>query len=120
MQMTTLHDEIAKILHAPNFVTSMCQIYEGGNRQVVLQSEGRLPDELSPLNLCNALKLTPSQSVAFAYSLSQSQYQSVVAEAKSLMKSKLVEVTSFNDLSEGTVHAIVHFISTSEVCKIFK
>eukprot|EP00602_Paraphysomonas_sp_CaronLab_P009030 CAMPEP_0185024952 /NCGR_PEP_ID=MMETSP1103-20130426/8098_1 /TAXON_ID=36769 /ORGANISM="Paraphysomonas bandaiensis, Strain Caron Lab Isolate" /LENGTH=2202 /DNA_ID=CAMNT_0027558051 /DNA_START=281 /DNA_END=6889 /DNA_ORIENTATION=- len=112
--MTTLHDEIAKILHAPNFVTSMCQIYEGGNRQVVLQSEGRLPDELSPLNLCNALKLTPSQSVAFAYSLSQSQYQSVVAEAKSLMKSKLVEVTSFNDLSEGTVHAIVHFISTSE------
>jgi CCR4-NOT transcription complex subunit 1 len=98
----------------PNFTSIICAVYEGGNRQKIFQHDSRIPDEISPSNIAKTLKLSPSQTVAFAFALMQSQYRSVVIDAKNLMKSKLPEITSFNDIQEHVVHAIAHAVSTSE------
>mmetsp|Transcript_6288 Transcript_6288/g.12026 ORF Transcript_6288/g.12026 Transcript_6288/m.12026 type:complete len:2318 (-) Transcript_6288:299-7252(-) len=110
----TLHDEILQLFHLPNFATMICKIFESGNRQSILQHENRLPDEFSLGNVSRFLKLSPSQSVALAFALMHSQYRSIVRDATTLLKLKLVEVTSLSDIPSDMIHAIVYFISTFE------
>ena len=92
----------------------LCQIFESGNRQKVLQHDGRLPDEMSLANVSRFLSLSPSQAVAFAFALMHSQYRSILRDATTLLKMKLMEVISFSDLPIDTTHSIVHFVSNFE------
>lgn len=97
----------------PNFTTVLCQIFEGGKRQNVLKDH-RLPEEWSLQNINRVLKLSPSQCLALAFALMHSKYRPLAGDARSLFKAKLTEVSSFNDLTDDVIHAIVHLLSTTE------
>lgn len=67
------------------------------------------------MNVSLILGLTPSESLAFAFALMHSQHKYIANISTILFKSKLLEINSFRDLSENTVHSIIHYLSTSEV-----
>jgi hypothetical protein len=115
MQINTLRDEIVHIFQIPNFTTLLCQIFEGGKRSNALKSGHRLPEEWALQNMNRVLRLSPSQCIALAFALMHSNHHQLVNDARALMKAKLVEVTTFNDLNDDVIHAIVHLLSTTEV-----
>ena len=113
-QLLTLHDEIIALFNLPNFATMICQIFESGNRQKVLQHENALPGDMSLEVMCKLLNFSTSQTLAVAFALIHSQYRSMVIEAISLIKSMIAEVASFSDLPSDLVHSVVYFIATFE------
>lgn len=58
------------------------------------------------------LRLSPSQCIALAFALLHSNHHQIVNDARALMKVKLTEVVTFNDLNDDVIHAIVHLLST--------
>ena len=100
-----------------NFATILCQAFDGGSRQKLLQQGNKLPDDML-LNICKTLKLSTAQTSAFAYALIQSPYRMLSQEALKLFKSKLPEFGSFNDLHEDVLHGLVLYVTTSEVERV--
>jgi hypothetical protein len=105
---------MSQTLKLPNFVTLLCQGFEGGNRQRVFQSLLVLPDEFGLVNITSILSLSLVESIAFAFALMHSPIKSVASHATTFFKAKLPEVTSFRELSEETTHSIIH-LTISEV-----
>jgi len=109
-----LQEEILKSFQRSNFVSTICQSIEGGNRQKVLQQGGKLADDFL-LNVTKTLKFSPMKTCTFAYALAQSQYKSVVQDSIRILKSKLPEVTDTEDIPEDLLHSLLNFILSTEV-----
>ena len=102
----------------PNFASIVCQAFAGSSRQKLLLQQGnKLPDDTLS-NICKTLKLSTAQTSAFAFALMQSPYRMLAVDASKLLKSKLPEVGSFNDLHEDVLHGLAHFVTSTEVSPI--
>lgn len=70
-------------------------------------------------NVCRALKLSASQTAVLAYALLHSQYRSLIQEALKLFKLVLPEISNVSDLTEESIQAVVHLITSNEVNLIY-
>jgi hypothetical protein len=117
-QIAVLQDEILRSLRRPNFVTILCQGFEGGSREKMLQQGVQVPEYFLP-GVCRIIKLSPSQTVAVCFALMHSQYRSLVQEGLRLLKLKLPEITTVADIGEEIVQALLHFAVNNEVNESF-
>lgn len=118
-----LQEEISRAIKQPNFVTIVCQAFEGGSRQKLLQSQqGKLPDDFLS-NVIKLLKLPGLYVLAIGCALTQSQYRNLGADGMKLLRSKLNEVTSSNNnftlaiitsMHEEVIRGLILLVSTSE------
>eukprot|EP01041_Mallomonas_annulata_P009060 gene9060-18769_t len=117
-KIAILQDEILRCMKKANFATILCQAFDGGSRQKLLQQGNKLPEDML-LNICKTLKLSTAQTLAFAFALIQSPYRSLNQEALKLLKAKLPEIVSFENMHEDILHGLVQYVTTSEELSSF-
>lgn len=115
-RISVLHEEVQKALKKPNFVSIICQAFEGGTREKMLQMGAEVPSFFLS-GFCRALNLSASQSSVVAFSLMHSQYRSLVQEALKLLKSKIPEMTSVSDVSEEALQGLTRFVVNNETLR---
>ncbi|CAM9216626.1 unnamed protein product, partial [Ectocarpus fasciculatus] len=115
-KVALLKDEVQRALKRPNFVSILCQSFEGGAREKMLQMGAQVP-EFFLSGFCKVLNLSASQATVVAFALMHSQYRSLVQEALKLLKSKIIELTSVSDVTEEAVQALTRFVITNETLR---
>jgi hypothetical protein len=114
-----LRDELTSCFKRPNFVSQICQSFEGS-----LVAQGTSEQNAAAggggyvVNLCHILKLSPATSVALAYCLTQSKLGVFASESLSILKAKLPELNSTSsilELNEEILRGLIQLIRSSEV-----
>jgi len=116
-QIAVLQEELVRCLRQQNFTSTLCLAFEGGARQKTLQAGSKLPDDTLG-NVCKLLKLSPLQSAAFAFALTQSQHRALALDAQKALKARLAEVAagaSFAEVHDDGLHGLAVAVASSEV-----
>ncbi len=116
-QLILLSEEIINLFRKTNGSTQICQAFEGGLRQRVIQQGQKLPDDLI-VNVCRSLKFSLGNCLSLAICLSHSQVRSFVNEANRILKQKFLEISSVNnlvDINEDILIALIGYVQSSEV-----
>eukprot|EP01041_Mallomonas_annulata_P006467 gene6467-13061_t len=119
LKITILQEEVLRCTKKANFATILCQAFDGGSRQTLLQQGNKIPEDML-LNICKTLNLSTSQTLAFAFALIQSPYQSLNQEALKLIKIKLPEIVSFDNIYEDILNELVQYVTTSKEFSSFE
>ena len=109
-----LHEELINCMKRGNFCTVLSQAFDGSFRQKNFPVGNKFPDDML-INICKILKFSASQISVFALALMQSIYKNLAQEALRLLRLKLPEIESFNDIHDDILHSLVIFVTTSEV-----
>lgn len=105
-----LYEEVQKSFKRPNFITVINQAFESGTRKQLILQDRKFPDNFIEI-ICQAIRLSPIQSVAFALALAQSKNASIYEEAIKIIKSLLPTINGnfLADINEEILRALVNF-----------
>lgn len=112
-----LKEEISNCFKQNNCVNQLCISFEGGRRQE-LNQKGGLGLEHYISNICNILGFSSGEWVALAFCLVQSKYAVFASESFRILKLKLPEIQSVENLKgvgEVIWIGLSQYIRASEV-----
>lgn len=112
-----LRDELVNAQKRPNYVSQICQAFEGGNRRRVLQQNPQGLDDFIA-NVFKTIGLSPAMQVAVSYALTHSQFRTYSVSGLKTLKLALPNVVpsgSVAEIREEILSGVVKLILSVEV-----